>query len=41
MEELAQEHGKCESCGKEINLEEAWRVNEEYLCQECFENKSL
>ena len=41
MGEMAQELGKCEKCGKEINLEEAWRVNEEFLCQECFEKVNL
>ncbi|MFX1338298.1 MAG: hypothetical protein ACFFDK_06795 [Promethearchaeota archaeon] len=41
MEELSQEMGKCEECGKEINLAEAWRVDEKYYCQQCFNKKEI
>jgi len=36
MEEAIQETGTCEECGIDINLAEAWRVNEKYYCQKCF-----
>ncbi|MFX1454626.1 MAG: hypothetical protein ACFFDB_04565 [Promethearchaeota archaeon] len=38
MAEVTIEMGNCEVCGAEINLAEAWRVNEKYYCQKCFEN---
>jgi formylmethanofuran dehydrogenase subunit E len=37
MAEVTQETGKCEECGSEIKLDEAWRVDEKYFCQNCFE----
>ncbi|MFW9881051.1 MAG: hypothetical protein ACFFG0_48935 [Candidatus Thorarchaeota archaeon] len=41
MAEVTQELGTCEECGAEINLAEAWRVDEKYLCQNCFEQLNL
>ena len=41
MENEIIEIGKCEECGTEINLTEAWRVNEKYYCQNCFEKLDL
>jgi hypothetical protein len=41
MAEVIQEMGNCEECGAEINLAEAWRVNEIYYCQNCFENLNI
>ncbi|MFW9987928.1 MAG: hypothetical protein ACFFC3_04675 [Candidatus Odinarchaeota archaeon] len=41
MTETIQEMGNCEECGTEINLAEAWRVNEKYYCQNCFEKLNL
>ena len=41
MENEIIEIGKCEECGTEINLIEAWRVNEKYYCQNCFEKLDL
>jgi hypothetical protein len=36
-----EEIGTCEECGAEINLSEAWRVDEKYYCQNCFEKLDL
>ena len=36
MNEVIQETGKCEECGKDIDLAEALRVDEKFYCQECF-----
>jgi len=36
-----QEMGKCEECGVEIDLTEAWRVDEKYYCQKCFSKMEL
>lgn len=41
MTETSQEVGHCENCGIEINLAEAWRVDEKYLCEDCFEKLNL
>ena len=41
MENEILETGNCEICGAEINLEEAWRVNEKYYCQNCFDKLDL
>jgi len=41
MAEVILEMGNCEGCGSEINLAEAWRVDEQYYCQNCFENLDL
>ena len=41
MTEVAREMGNCEDCGSEINLADAWRVNEKYYCQNCFEKLNL
>jgi len=41
MAEVIQEMGICEECGAEINLAEAWRVDEKYYCQNCFEILNL
>ena len=41
MVEVSQEIGKCEECGTEIKLADAWRVDEKYYCQNCFENLNL
>ena len=38
MTELSQEMGKCDECGVDINLAEAWRVD---YCQKCFEKLDL
>jgi formylmethanofuran dehydrogenase subunit E len=37
MAEVILEIGNCDCCGEEINLAEAWRVDEKYYCQNCFE----
>jgi len=37
MVEDVEEVGNCEECGVEIKLGEAWRVEEKYYCQKCFE----
>ncbi|MFW9820273.1 MAG: hypothetical protein ACFFE5_11745 [Candidatus Thorarchaeota archaeon] len=37
MSATTQEIGNCEKCGLEINLAEAWRVDEKYYCQSCFD----
>ena len=41
MSEVILEMGNCEDCGAEINLAEAWRVDERYYCQNCFEKLDL
>ena len=41
MTENLQEMGKCEECGEEINLADAWRVDEKFYCQNCFEKLNL
>lgn len=41
MVEGIQEMGNCEECGVEINLAEAWRVDEKYYCQLCFEKLNI
>ena len=41
MTEVAIEIGNCEDYGAEINLAEAWRVNEKYYCHSCFEELNL
>jgi len=41
MAEVNQEIGNCEECGTAINLAEAWRVNEKFYCQNCFEKLNL
>ena len=41
MAEVTQEMGICEECGTEINLAEAWRVDEKYFCQKCFEKLDI
>ena len=41
MANETQESGNCEECGSEINLAEAWRVDEKYFCQNCFEKLNL
>jgi hypothetical protein len=41
MTEVTVEMGNCGECGKEINLAEAWRVDEVYYCQNCFEKLDL
>jgi len=41
MEEVSQETGKCENCGTDINLDEAWRVDEKYYCQKCFNKMEI
>ena len=41
MTEVVEELGNCEGCGSEINLADAWRVDEKYYCQNCFENLNL
>ena len=41
MAEVMQEMGNCGECGAEIDLAEAWRVNEKYYCQNCFEKLKL
>ncbi|MFX1502075.1 MAG: hypothetical protein ACFFDH_14020 [Promethearchaeota archaeon] len=41
MTETIQEMGNCEKCNAEINLAEAWRVDEKYYCQNCFEKLNL
>ncbi|MFX1346654.1 MAG: hypothetical protein ACFFAI_16275 [Promethearchaeota archaeon] len=41
MGEVIPEKGNCEECGAEINLAEAWRVDEKYYCQNCFEKLNL
>ena len=41
MGEALQEKGNCEDCGTEINLAEAWRVEEIYYCQNCFEKLNI
>jgi hypothetical protein len=41
MAEVTQEIGKCEECEAEIKLAEAWRVDEKYYCQECFEKLDI
>jgi hypothetical protein len=41
MVEAILEMGNCEGCDAEINLAEAWRVDEKYYCQICFENLEL
>ncbi|MFX0141524.1 MAG: hypothetical protein ACFFDN_48245 [Candidatus Hodarchaeota archaeon] len=37
MVEVIQEMGNSEEYGVKINLAEAWRVHENYYCQNCFE----
>ncbi|MHA2038274.1 MAG: hypothetical protein ACW972_10145 [Promethearchaeota archaeon] len=41
MTEVILEMGNCEACGVDINLAEAWRVDEKYYCQNCFEKLEL
>jgi formylmethanofuran dehydrogenase subunit E len=41
MTEAIEEMGHCEKCGTKINLAEAWRVDEKYYCQKCFEDLPL
>lgn len=41
MSELTLEMGNCGECGAEINLAEAWRVDEVFYCQKCFEKLDL
>ncbi|MFX1329088.1 MAG: hypothetical protein ACFE91_13255 [Promethearchaeota archaeon] len=41
MAEVMQEMGNCEECGAKINLIEAWRVDEKFYCQDCFEKLNL
>ena len=41
MTEVIEEVGNCEECGAEIKLSEAWRVNEKFYCQKCFDNLNL
>ncbi|MFX1236949.1 MAG: hypothetical protein ACFFAS_09330 [Promethearchaeota archaeon] len=41
MNETIEELGTCQACNKEINLEDAWRVDEKYYCQECFDKLSI
>ncbi|MHA2181598.1 MAG: hypothetical protein ACXAAH_09260 [Promethearchaeota archaeon] len=41
MAEVILEIGKCEECDAEINLAEAWRVDEKFYCQNCFEKLDL
>jgi hypothetical protein len=41
MAEVIQEMGTCEGCRAEIKLAEAWRVDEKYYCQNCFEKLEL
>ena len=41
MAEVILEMGNCEGCKVEINLAEAWRVDEKFLCQNCFEKLEL
>jgi len=41
MAEPIQETGNCERCGLEINLVEAWRVDEKFYCQNCFEKLNI
>lgn len=41
MTEVTEEIGNCEECGVEIKLGEAWRVDEMYYCQKCFEDLDL
>ena len=41
MTEELTETGKCEECGVEINLTEAWRVDEKFYCQKCFETLNI
>lgn len=41
MSKLTLEVGICGECGVEINLAEAWRVDEIYYCQNCFEKLDL
>ena len=36
MNETIQETGTCEECGVEIDLVEAWRVDEKFYCEKCF-----
>ena len=36
-----EEVGTCEKCGVEIKLSEAWRVDEKYYCENCFEQLDL
>ncbi|MFX0000839.1 MAG: hypothetical protein ACFE9Q_14075 [Candidatus Hodarchaeota archaeon] len=41
MTEVISEMGNCSECGAEIDLAEAWRVDEKYYCQTCFEKLNL
>ncbi|MFX1350446.1 MAG: hypothetical protein ACFE92_17385 [Promethearchaeota archaeon] len=41
MAEVFLEMGNREECGAKINLVEAWRVDEKYYCQNCFEKLKL
>jgi len=41
MAEVIIEMGNCEACGAKINLAEAWRVDEKFYCQICFEKLEL
>jgi len=41
MTEELQEMGNCDECGIEINLAEAWRVDEKFYCQNCFEKLNI
>jgi hypothetical protein len=41
MTEVIEEIGTCEECGVKLNFAEAWRVDEKYYCQQCFEKLSL
>jgi hypothetical protein len=41
MAAITQEIGNCEKCGAEIDLAEAWRVDEKYYCQGCFEKLNI
>ena len=41
MNETVEEIGSCESCGKEINLGESWRVDEKFYCQDCFDKLNI
>ena len=41
MVEVILEMGNCEECEAEINLAEAWRVDEKFNCQNCFERLNI
>jgi hypothetical protein len=41
MADAIQEMGNCEECSAEINLAEAWRVDEKFYCQNCFEKLNI